>query len=119
MFQHDDPLLYSSDAAVGQSLDELKRLGVNQIRATVLWKNLAPGVASTTAPAGFNGRDPGAYAASGWAPSDRLVAQPVTRRIPRHPPNTAPVPRGGAGPSWPAATVSHPWAPAACASRAP
>ena len=51
MFQDDDHLLYSSDATVGRSLDELKRLGVNQIRATVLWKNLAPDTASPTTPA--------------------------------------------------------------------
>jgi len=113
MFQDDDHLLYSSDATVGRSLDELKRLGVNQIRATVLWKNLAPDTASHTTPAGFNGRDPGAYAASGWAPYDRLVEQAGTRGITVNLDLTAPGPLWAMAPNAPAAKYKDHWSPSA------
>jgi hypothetical protein len=72
MFQDDLHLIYSSTPVVTRTLDVLKGLGVNQIRATVVWKDIAPNASSSTAPARFNATDPAAYPAAGWAPYDRL-----------------------------------------------
>ena len=73
MFQ-DDPhlVLTSSTATVTRTLNILKALGVNQIRATVVWKDIAPDAFSSSAPAHFNATNPAAYPAIGWASYDRL-----------------------------------------------
>jgi hypothetical protein len=73
IFQDDDHLLYSSSGVVEQTLDQLKALGVDELRVTVLWSQIAPAASSTTRPAGFNARDPAAYPEPSWAPYDRLI----------------------------------------------
>jgi hypothetical protein len=73
MFQDDQHLIYSSTSVVTRTLDFLKRLGVTQIRATVVWKGLAPDPASRTTPQGFNATSPAAYPAALWLPYDRLA----------------------------------------------
>jgi hypothetical protein len=73
MFQDDDHLLYASTATVTSTLDTLKSLGVDQVRATVLWRAIAPDPAATAAPAGFDASNPSDYPAAAWAPYDRLV----------------------------------------------
>jgi hypothetical protein len=72
MFQDDVHLIYSPTPVVTRTLDVLRRLGVNQIRATVVWKDLAPDPLSSSAPAHFNATRPSDYAAPAWAPYDRL-----------------------------------------------
>ena len=74
MFQDDQYTLYQpTTSAVVRTLDTLKALGVDVVRAQVLWANIAPDPMSATAPAGFDPTNPAAYPASGWAPYDRLV----------------------------------------------
>jgi hypothetical protein len=74
MFQDDQYTLYQSSAAtVKRTLSTLKALGVDTVRAQVLWADLAPDSGSPTRPPGFNASDPAAYPASSWAPYDRLV----------------------------------------------
>lgn len=73
MFQDDDHLLYASTPTVTATLQTLRRLGVDTIRATLLWDAVAPQPTSTIAPAGFDASNPGAYPAAAWAPYDRLV----------------------------------------------
>lgn len=72
MFQDDQHLIYSSTAVVSRTLNILKGLGVNQIRATVVWKALAPDAGSPTAPRNFAATRPSAYPAGLWLPYDRL-----------------------------------------------
>ena len=113
MFQDDDHLLYASDARVSRTLDQLKAVGVNQIRATVLWKALAPAATATSPPAGFRPADPSAYPASGWAPYDRLVQQAGARGITVNFDLTAPGPLWAMAPHAPAAKYADHWAPSA------
>lgn len=81
MFQDDDHLIYASSATVRRTLDTLRGLGVNQIRATVVWKAIAPDPASSVPPSHFDATDPAAYPAVSWAPYDRLVQLARARGI--------------------------------------
>jgi hypothetical protein len=81
MFQDDDHLVYASTSTVTHSLDALKRLGVNEIRSSILWKAIAPEALSRTRPAGFDATNPAAYPAVNWAPYDRLVQLAGARGI--------------------------------------
>ena len=69
MFQDDDHLIYASTDTVTHTLNTLKRLGVNQIRATVKWEAIAPNPRPHT----FKPIYPAAYSPAAWAPYDRLV----------------------------------------------
>ncbi len=51
----------------------LRSIGVDVVRAQVVWGMIAPGASSRTPPAGFNGSDPASYPASNWAPYDAVV----------------------------------------------
>src|SRR5436305_11234102 len=81
MFQDDDKLVYTSTAGATATLDRLKRLGVDSIRVTMLWKAVAPQPTAATAPAGFHAGDPAAYPAINWAAYDRLAALARARGI--------------------------------------
>jgi hypothetical protein len=88
IFQDDDHLVYASSATVTQTLDTLAALGVDRIRVTVQWNDIAPNAASTTEPAGFNATDPNAYtlsqfggSANIWNPYDRIVQMAAARGI--------------------------------------
>jgi hypothetical protein len=61
MFQDDQLLLYEPSPVVAHTLDQLRALGVDQIRVTVLWRVAAPAPDSATRPAGFVATDPAAY----------------------------------------------------------
>ncbi|HWE33571.1 MAG TPA: hypothetical protein VG410_08810 [Solirubrobacteraceae bacterium] len=74
MFQDDQYVLYQSNpVVVEKTLRTLKALGVERVRVQVLWVALAPDPVATKPPPGFNGADPNAYLAAGWAPYDRMV----------------------------------------------
>lgn len=113
MLQDDDHLLYASDAVVRHSLNEVRALGVNQIRATILWKALAPDAGSPVAPRGFRAADPAAYPAASWAPYDRLVEQAGARGIAVDFDVTAPGPLWAMSPGAPADKYRDHWAPSA------
>jgi hypothetical protein len=81
LFQDDDHLLYASTATVTSTLDTLKGLGVDRIRATVLWRAIAPDPAATAPPAGVDPTNPSDYPAATWAPYDRLVELARARGI--------------------------------------
>jgi hypothetical protein len=55
------------------ALPEIRALGAKTVRVFVTWYSLAPNGASKSAPKGFNGSNPNAYAASKWAPYDQIV----------------------------------------------
>jgi hypothetical protein len=81
IFQDDDHLIYSSTPVVTRTLDQLRALGVDRIRVTVLWGAIAPQPASTTAPAHFAAADPAAYPPQSWVAYDRVVTLAARRGI--------------------------------------
>jgi hypothetical protein len=73
MFQDDRYLIYSSTPTVTRTLDELRGLGVDRLRLTILWSAIAPAAESTAAPRGFDAGRPAAYPARAWIPYDRVL----------------------------------------------
>ena len=74
MFQDDQYTLYQANTAVVQrTLNTFKALGVDVVRAQVLWAYIAPDPTSKTPPARFDASNPAAYPAVNWARYDRLV----------------------------------------------
>src|SRR5437870_13234440 len=72
ILQDDDHLIYSSAATVNHTLDVLRSLGVDRVRVTVKWADIAPSTGSRTRP-GFDATNPAAYPAVNWAAYDRVV----------------------------------------------
>ena len=79
-FQDDNRLLYAEPAAVRRTLDELERLGVDRLRATVLWKAVAPQPGSRARPA-FDAADPASYPPGSFNRYDVLVAEAAVRGL--------------------------------------
>jgi hypothetical protein len=80
IFQDDDHLIYADTATVTHVLNLLKGLGVDRIRVTIEWKDIAPDASSTTEPAGFDATNPNDYTLSAyggssgiWGPYDRVI----------------------------------------------
>ena len=109
MFQDDDHLIYSPAATVRQTLDNLKGLGVNQIRATIEWKFIAPDPTSTMAPRGFDAADPAQYPAALWIPYDRLVRMAADRGMAVNFNVTAPAPLWATGQGAPSGRYADHW----------
>jgi hypothetical protein len=80
-FQDDNSLIYVDRARLRTNLDVLKSLGVDRLRVTLLWKNVAPQPNSRTRPEGFNATLPEAYPASGWERYDALVYEARARDL--------------------------------------
>jgi hypothetical protein len=80
IFQDDRLLLESSAETRNATLDELKALGVDTIRANAIWARIAPGREATTKPS-FDATDPGAYPAGSWDALDALVQGAAARQI--------------------------------------
>lgn len=94
----DDALLLDADAAgVARTLDTLKRLGVDRVRASVVWRRVAPAPESETRPAGFDAGDPAAYPDGAWDRYDRLVRLAAERSLPVTFVLTAPAPAWATG----------------------
>jgi hypothetical protein len=74
-FQDDNQLLYTDPASMVKRVAELKRLGVDRLRLTILWLAVAPDPFSRTRPAGFDATDPDAYPAANWARYDAIVQE--------------------------------------------
>lgn len=73
MFQDDAMLIYNPSAAsIDSRLATLRSLGVDRLRLTVKWSDIAPAAGSRTPPTGFDATDPAAYGA-GWGRYDRIV----------------------------------------------
>jgi len=81
IFQDDQYLLYAPTPVVASTLTTLTSLGVDTIRATVLWHVSAPQADSPTEPAGFNASDPAAYPPAAFAVYDRLLELARARGI--------------------------------------
>ncbi len=117
LFQDDDHLIYASTATVTHTLDTLAGLGVERIRATVLWRDIAPDPASARPPAGFDASDPADYPASQWVPYDRLVELAAAHGIGVDFNVGAPGPRWAMGRGAPNAKFATHWYPSAVQFR--
>jgi hypothetical protein len=113
MFQDDQLLLDSPTATVTRTLDELRGLGVDRLRLTVLWSSIAPDPLGAHPPAGFDPAQPGAYPAAAWAPYDRVLALARARGIGVDFDLTAPGPRWAMAPGAPVAAQANHYAPSA------
>lgn len=71
--QDDAMLLHGSNERVGSALAHLHALGVDTIRLTASWSDIAPLPDSATKPS-FDASNPAAYPPGGWARLDRAVA---------------------------------------------
>lgn len=80
-FQDDNHLIYASDAVVARTMDRMKALGADRLRVTLLWSAIAPDLAATQKPPGFDGADPGDYPAGAWDNYDRLVQDAADRGL--------------------------------------
>src|SRR5215208_2898022 len=66
----DDAALFGDDAGKReQALDEMQALGVDTVRANVLWNRIAPDPTNPNKPSGFDAANPAAYPGGTW---DRL-----------------------------------------------
>jgi hypothetical protein len=115
MLQDDRELIYSRGPTVARTLDELRSLGVDRVRLTILWAAIAPQPQSTARPAGFDAADPAAYPASAWAPYDRVLRLARARGIGVDFDLTAPGPRWAMGSGAPLATEANHFNPSAAA----
>ena len=93
IFQDDATLLGDDAAARERALDELQSLGVDTIRALVLWNRVAPDALSANRPQ-FDATDPAAYPHGNWARYDALVEGAQARGM-----NVLLTPTGP-GPGW-------------------
>ncbi len=76
----DQLLLNASPAELESDMALFKRLGVDRLRVSAFWNQIAPDPTSRTKPAGFDGRDhtSGRY---NFAPLDRVVAAAVRNNL--------------------------------------
>ena len=65
-FQDDNLLVYSDPTAVAQTLDELRSLGVDRLRVTMVWRSIAPDNEKDAKPTGFDAADPDSYPKGAW-----------------------------------------------------
>ena len=72
-FQDDDLLVYADPPAVAQTLDELRALGVDRLRITMVWRAIAPGNELDTKPEGFDATDHADYPVGAWDRWDTVV----------------------------------------------
>jgi hypothetical protein len=113
MFQDDQLLIDSPTATVTRTLDQLRELGVDRLRITVLWSSIAPDPLAVRSPAGFDPAQPGDYAAGAWAPYDRLLELARARGIGVDFDLTAPGPLWAMAPGAPVASQANHYAPSA------
>ncbi len=57
----------------GATLDQLKRLGVDDVKVFVSWGDMAPSALSRVMPLRFDASSPAAYSPAGWSPYDAIV----------------------------------------------
>jgi hypothetical protein len=107
IFQDDDQLRTNPAG----TLATFRALGVDRIRVSVEWSLIAPTALATHPPRGFNGRDPGAYPAAGWAAYDAMVRDAQADGIAVYFDLTGPAPRWAEGPGEPAGGPFGVWKP--------
>lgn len=79
IMQDDNQLVYGTTSQRRNALNRMRALGVEAVRATVLWNAIAPH--GRRKPRGFDGADPGNYPAHHWDRYDELVQDAQQRGI--------------------------------------
>ncbi len=69
----DNQLIYATPAHMAQTLKEIRALGIDRVKVTLVWQLVAPDPYSRTKPS-FDARDPAAYPPGAWQRWDQLVA---------------------------------------------
>jgi hypothetical protein len=110
-FQDDPLLVYKPPAEVARTLDELKGLGVDRIRVTVLWRLVAPAPTAQAKPGGFDGSNPEAYPRGNWNRFDTIVRLAAARGIAVHFNPTAPAPSWATGDPGARGDLEETWDP--------
>lgn len=80
IMQDDALLLHRPPAEVAATLDTMAGLGVDRVRATAVWSEIAPAADAHRRPA-FDAGDPGAYPAAAWDRLDTLVRLATQRGL--------------------------------------
>jgi hypothetical protein len=91
-FQDDPLLVYGTPEQQISTLDTLKGFGVDRIRVSVFWQQLAPANDQLEKP-NFEATDPAGYQAKVWEQYDRLIREAQARGILVNLNFTSPVPR--------------------------
>ena len=73
--QDDNLFLYQTPEKQRAALQEAAALGADRIRATILWRAIAPKPESRRKPAGFDGANPESYPPGTFAKYDNLVRE--------------------------------------------
>ena len=81
VMQDDNQLVYGNDSQRRNALSRMRGLGVEAIRATVLWRSMAPDNDARRKPRGFNGAQPGDYPAHLWDRFDHLAVEAERRGL--------------------------------------
>ena len=68
----DDQFIYSDASHTARALSEIKALGVDRVKVSVVWSLVAPDATSTHTPK-FDATNPAAYPPGAWARWDRIV----------------------------------------------
>jgi hypothetical protein len=112
IMQDDDQLVYRDDATRDNALRQMKALGVDVVRVTVLWKNVAAKVTAKTART-KDLRIPRTYGVRTWNRYDNLVRSAQQMGIGVYFSVTGPAPdyAHGAGPKGERAAVRQAWEP--------
>ncbi len=71
-FQDDNHLVYATPGDAAHTLDTLKALGVDRVRISVFWREVAPAALSNDKP-NFDASDPAQYPPGSWDRYDTLV----------------------------------------------
>jgi hypothetical protein len=71
----DQQLVYDSPARTTETLEQMKALGVDVVKVSLVWSVVAPDSSSHREPKSFNPADPADYSASAFAPYDRIVTE--------------------------------------------
>jgi hypothetical protein len=95
-FQDDDHLVFGDADTQRRTLDTLKSLGADRIRASIFWHQVAPEPRSKQKPS-FDASDPNAYPAPNWERYDRLVRFAAERGIAINLNVTGPAPNWATG----------------------
>jgi hypothetical protein len=73
ILQDDQQLIYSGPQRQTKTLRELKALGVNVVKVTMVWWLVGPDANGKQRPSNFDASDPAAYGPAAWTRYDTLV----------------------------------------------
>jgi hypothetical protein len=80
VMQDDNQLVYGDGGQRRNALDRMRELGVEAVRATMLWRAIAPDSTARRKPR-FNAAKPGAYPSHHWDRYDDLVTEAAKRGL--------------------------------------